>query len=84
LPEWLTQGAHPFDIAFLDPPFDSHLMEPCCEYLQAGGWLRPGAWIYLEADKKRGIPPLPESWRLVREKSAGRVVFALARSAAGA
>ncbi len=83
LPEWLMQGAKPFDIAFLDPPFDSHLMGPCCEYLQAGGWLKPGAWIYLEADRKRGIPPLPESWRLVREKSAGRVAYCLARCASG-
>ncbi len=81
LPDWLTQGpsAQPFDIAFIDPPFDSRLMEPCCEYLQGRRWLRPGAWVYLEADKTRGLPPLPEAWRLVREKSAGRVVYGLAR-----
>ena len=54
-------------------------MAPCCEYLEAGRWLRPGAWIYLEADKARGLPPLPRAWRLVREKSAGRVAYGLTR-----
>ncbi len=81
LPQWHQQGpaVDPFDIAFLDPPFDGDLMAPCCEYLEAGRWLRPGAWIYLEADKARGLPPLPRAWRLVREKSAGRVAYGLAR-----
>ncbi len=81
LPEWLMHypAANRFDIAFLDPPFDGDLMAPCCEYLEGWRWLRPGAWIYLEADKARGLPPLPETWRLVREKSAGRVVYGLAR-----
>ena len=85
LPDWLMQrpAARPFDIAFLDPPFDSQLMGPCCEYLQGRRWLRPGAWVYLEADKTRGLPPLPKAWRLVREKSAGRVVYGLARCASG-
>ena len=81
VPEWLAQGpaVESFDIAFLDPPFDGDLMAPCCEYLEDRRWLRPGAWIYLEADKARGLPPLPRTWRLVREKSAGRVAYGLAR-----
>ena len=60
--------------------FDGALMAPCCQSLQARGWLRPGAWVYMEADKQQGIPPLPDSWRLVKEKTAGRVAYCLARA----
>ena len=81
LPDWLAQGGvESFDIVFLDPPFDGALMAPCCQILQARGWLKSGAWVYMEADKQRGIKPLPDSWRLVKEKTAGRVAYCLART----
>jgi 16S rRNA (guanine966-N2)-methyltransferase len=80
---WLDGHGEPFDLVFLDPPFDADLLARCCELLAANGWLAPGALIYLEADASKGFPDLPDRWRLVREKRAGRVCFGLAAAGDG-
>ncbi len=74
---------HPFDIVFLDPPFRSGLLTPCCERLEAGQWLAPGAWIYLEAERSAGAPELPGGWDLLRAKVSGDVAYHLARRVEG-
>jgi 16S rRNA (guanine966-N2)-methyltransferase len=68
-----------FNIAFLDPPFESGLLGPCCEYLECGGWLVPGGYVYLEARGRNGLPPLPCTWNLLHSKQAGEVGYYLAR-----
>ncbi len=37
-----------FDIVFIDPPFAHRLWEPCMLKLQAGAWLQPGAFVFVE------------------------------------
>ena len=74
--EWLKRAPEPYDIVFLDPPFASDLAELALAALEAGGWLKPAALIYMEyaAD----VPPsLPAGWQLLRESRAGRVGFRL-------
>ena len=68
----------PFDIAFLDPPFDSELWSPVAARLEEGGWLAPVAWIYVESPRTR-VPELPRSWAQWREGLAGEVRYALYR-----
>ncbi|RFA30057.1 16S rRNA (guanine(966)-N(2))-methyltransferase RsmD [Alkalilimnicola ehrlichii] len=76
---FLKRGTdEPFDVVLLDPPFDSAIIEPCCQLLEANGWLAPEARIYLELDKSQPMPELPANWELVRERQAGRVAFRLA------
>lgn len=75
---WLGQPGTPFEIVFLDPPFDADLLEPVCAALEAGGWLTASAWIYLEAEAG-WRPALPVGWTLHREKTAGMVAYRLAR-----
>ncbi len=70
---------HPFDIVFLDPPYDERWLAPACGALERGGWARDGSWIYLENAAAQGEPPLPETWVLVRSKRAGDVGYHLAR-----
>lgn len=65
-----------FDVVFLDPPYGTALTDLCT--LLAGGWLAPQARIYLEWNRKQSPPELPENWRLLRDKTAGQVRFALA------
>ena len=74
---WLEQGSEPFDLVFLDPPFAGDQLEVCCEKLESGGWLAPGARIYIEVDLSRGLPGLPHSWQCVKQKKAGQVAFFL-------
>lgn len=75
---WLTGSAEPFNIVFLDPPFDAGLLEPCCTLLDTNGWLTAATLIYLEAPAKGQFPRLPSGWTLIRDKQAGQVRFALA------
>jgi 16S rRNA (guanine966-N2)-methyltransferase len=79
---WLEPGpraSKPFDIVFLDPPYGEAWLPVLAEKLEQGGWLAPGAWIYLEDPAVRGVPPLPAAWTLLRSKRAGDVGYHLAR-----
>ena len=69
----------PFDIVFLDPPYSARVLPRACTLLEAGGWLKPGAHIYLEDAAAAGEPALPPGWRLMRSKRAGEVGYYLAR-----
>jgi 16S rRNA (guanine966-N2)-methyltransferase len=79
---WLECGppaSKPFDIVFLDPPYGEAWLPVLAENLDRGGWLAPGAWIYLEDAATRGEPLLPSGWTLLRSKRAGDVGYHLAR-----
>lgn len=76
--EYLRGPAAAFDIVFIDPPYASGLLGPCIELLDTRGWLKPGAFIYLEAPEGEALP-LPATWQLVRSKTAGQVGYHLAR-----
>nr|WP_246194628.1 16S rRNA (guanine(966)-N(2))-methyltransferase RsmD [Allochromatium palmeri] len=76
---WLeTTPGTPFDLVFLDPPFAEDLLAPAIERLDRHGWLVPESRVYLEAPVHVGFPPLPESWELIRDKTAGQVRYGLA------
>ena len=66
-----------FDLVFLDPPFDGPNLENLCTLLGSRGWLAPEAYVYLETGHRQGLPSLPESWELLRQQSAGEVIYAL-------
>jgi len=76
-----------FDIAFLDPPFASSLLEESLAALERGAWLSPGALIYIEcaADAKAGRdarPRTPAGWTPLKSKRAGEVGYHLYSRAA--
>jgi len=75
---WLRTAPRPFDVVFLDPPFEAGLLEAAMQALASGGWLAPGAFIYLEAPAQRGAPELPPGWVLHRSGRAGAVGYHLA------
>lgn len=66
-----------YDVVFLDPPYDLDLIPQTAQQLQADGWLKPGAWIYLEHDGRLDLDTLPGEWQSHREKVAGQVHYAL-------
>jgi len=78
---WLAAAAEEtFDLVFLDPPFATDLLGKTCLALARGQWLAPTARIYLESGAGAGLPTLPEDWRWVRTKQAGRVRYGLAET----
>jgi 16S rRNA (guanine966-N2)-methyltransferase len=68
---------HPFDIVFLDPPFDSDFLTLAADRLESGGWLAPGALVYVECAARTGLPPLPPTWTATKAKQAGEVGYHL-------
>jgi 16S rRNA (guanine966-N2)-methyltransferase len=80
---WLAREPTPFDIVFLDPPFDSDLLAGTLEALESRGWLAANSWIYIEMPARQGPPPIPATWRLHRSGRAGEVGYHLARREAG-
>ncbi len=45
----------PFDLAFLDPPYDRGMSGPALEGLVSGGWLAPDALVVVEESAKAPI-----------------------------
>ena len=66
-----------FDVVFLDPPFGNADLGNLCTLL-AGGWLAPGARVYVETGRDQDLPELPAESVWLREKTAGKVRYALA------
>ncbi|WP_111657706.1 16S rRNA (guanine(966)-N(2))-methyltransferase RsmD [Isoalcanivorax indicus] len=78
---WLARGAPPapFDLAFIDPPYDLGLVPPACDALERGGWLSREALIYVETRRHDPAPAVPVNWHLEKEKLGGDVRACLYR-----
>lgn len=76
---FLLRPPQPFDIVFLDPPFDSAALEHLGARLQQG-WLAPDAYIYVECPAYRSLATLPAQWGVQRTKRAGQVGYHLLRA----
>jgi 16S rRNA (guanine966-N2)-methyltransferase len=74
---FLLRPPQPCDIVFLDPPFDSAVLEQIGARLQP--WLAPGAYVYVECAADRPLATLPAAWSLQRSKRAGQVGYHLLR-----
>ena len=74
---FLNQTGTPHDIVFVDPPFRKGLLEETLHLLESNGWLASDALIYVESEVENGLPPVPASWDLHREKIAGQVAYRL-------
>lgn len=78
VPNGLKPVNQPFDLVFLDPPYQAHLLLPTCEYLESHGYLSQSATIYLEANVEMKEAQLPSNWRMVKALKAGQVYYHLA------
>ncbi len=80
---WLAGpcAGEPFDIVLMDPPFDADEHGAAAAALEAGGWLAPGARVYLESRVPFDALALPGSWSMLRSNKAGQVRYHLASAA---
>lgn len=74
--KFLADCEESFDLVFLDPPFGQGLILQTCQSL-CGAVLAPHAKIYIEAERQFAWDNLPSSWRLLKQKTAGDVSYAL-------
>ena len=66
-----------FDIIFLDPPFADDRLDDLCGLIEERGILAPGGRVYLEQDRGQAETPLPDRWRVLKDKTAGNVRYML-------
>lgn len=83
--EVLSKPGQPHQIVFVDPPFRKGLLDETLSLLEQNGWLAESSLVYVESEVEAGMPAVPASWRLHREKVAGQVAYRLfIRDAQGA
>jgi 16S rRNA (guanine966-N2)-methyltransferase len=82
VPSELPPITQPFDIVFLDPPYQANLLLPCCYYLEEQGYLAQLAHIYVEADRIIQDNELPSNWQIIKSKAAGLVAYHLVKRVA--
>lgn len=75
--KFLSGQPEAFDLVFLDPPFRTGQVGPCCRRLEDGGWLKPCARIYVESEAGAAPEGIPANWTLLREKASGDVAYRL-------
>lgn len=75
---WLSRGPEgaPFDVVFIDPPFERQLWQASIDRLEQEGWLAPEAAVYVESGREMALT-VPEHWRLHRDKTSGQVRYRL-------
>lgn len=74
---YLQTATENFDLVFIDPPFGEGRVAPTCQLLEAQGWLKDYAKIYVEAERNLVLTDMPGNWRLLKNKTAGQVGFYL-------
>lgn len=77
IPDQLQPAAVPYDVIFLDPPYQSGLLLPTCQYLEEHGYLAKNAYVYLEANAPIQHNALPSGWQMLKSKMAGQVAYHL-------
>ena len=71
--EFLAQCQQPFDLIFLDPPFDSSLLQQNIDALAIGPLCHPGCQLYLEYSSSGSAPKLPQHWSGIKHCRTGSV-----------
>ena len=67
------EGKEPFDVIFMDPPFDQGLEKPVLTYLSGSRLLAEGGWIVVECSPKTDFSYLPElGLTCVKERVYGK------------
>jgi 16S rRNA (guanine966-N2)-methyltransferase len=75
---YLASSPAPFDMVFLDPPFESAMLLDACHALEEHRALKPNARVYLEASDLIGPQLIPMDWELIKARRAGQVAYHLA------
>lgn len=83
---WLQQQSPQarFGLVFLDPPFAADLLARSAAALEASGLLREAALLYVESAQPLTSLALPQCWRALKARQAGKVHFGLYQRQAGA
>ncbi len=71
--DYLRKQEKPFDLVFLDPPYQTDMVEPVIIMLADKKLVSNNGVIYVEMAKAETLPKLPPNWRLLKNKVMGQV-----------
>jgi 16S rRNA (guanine966-N2)-methyltransferase len=74
---FLKRTAEPFDVVFLDPPYELGLWLPVLAQLAAGNWLAADAVVYVEYPALQPPPAWPQGFVTWKSSRAGQVGYVL-------
>ncbi|HIP75748.1 MAG TPA: 16S rRNA (guanine(966)-N(2))-methyltransferase RsmD [Psychromonas hadalis] len=77
------ENEQPFDLVFIDPPFNMGLAALCCELLEKNNYLTSNALIYIETEVNLSLANLPLNWQLLKEKTTAQVAYRLYQRVVG-
>lgn len=65
----------PYDIIFLDPPFQSDYLSECLNIINESDCLSTKGLVYIESSSQINLDPM--QWTIKKSKKAGQVFYAL-------
>jgi 16S rRNA (guanine966-N2)-methyltransferase len=68
----------PFDIVFIDPPFQQNLVKPACEWLLKNELIDKNSLVYIETENKL-ILDLPENFTIQKQGKTSQTRYYLAQ-----
>ncbi len=71
-----TKISHPFDLVFLDPPYQQNLWLPVLTWLENNKLIHERSLVFFEHLKSTSVT-WPKNWLFWREQTAGNVHFGL-------
>ncbi|PPI88524.1 16S rRNA (guanine(966)-N(2))-methyltransferase RsmD [Candidatus Pantoea edessiphila] len=75
---WLENNkGKPFNIIFIDPPFNSNLLDKTIFLLEKKQWISNNSFVYIEKKSTNIINYIPNNWTLYHKKTAGKVTYSL-------
>ena len=75
--QYLQHTDQKFDLVFLDPPFNSELLQHAITTLITKELITASGLLYIESSKQFVQPQCLDAFSCIREKSAGQVRYAL-------
>lgn len=77
--QWLTKSGQPFDVIFLDPPYQTQVLPRCFQLLAENNWVENGSLVYYENNVPLNAELLPKDWQVLKAQKAGQVYYYLAQ-----
>jgi 16S rRNA (guanine966-N2)-methyltransferase len=73
----IQQLVEPFEVIFLDPPFQQNLLGPAIEKIVSGALLKSQGLIYIECEGQGGDYIVPDRWSCIKEKQSSQIISRL-------
>ncbi|UPT14415.1 16S rRNA (guanine(966)-N(2))-methyltransferase RsmD [Buchnera aphidicola] len=74
--EWLKKTKKPYDIIFIDPPYNTKLIENTIILLEKRKWIKNKSIIYIETKKNQSLI-IPHNFTLYKKKTTNNIEFYL-------